>query len=67
MVIIYNNHFITVNKRDSQVQIKIKDMLDKFNKFSFNYQSEIGYDTLIQNVILKERINIMGSILVDYI
>ena len=40
-------------------------MLDKFNNFSYNYQSKIGYDTLTQNVILTEIINIMGITLVD--
>ena len=59
------NHFINVIKRDPQVQRKIKDLLDIFNKISLNDQSKIGYDTLIQNAILKEIINLMGSILVD--
>ena len=30
-----------------------------------NYPSKIGYDSLIQNVILKELINIMGSTILD--
>ena len=36
-------------------------MLDGYNKLPYNYQSKTGYDTLIQNVILKELINIMGT------
>ena len=36
-------------------------MLDKYNRLPYKYQSKIGYDTLIQNVILKELINIMGT------
>ena len=44
---------------------KIKYMLDKFNRLPHNYQSKIGYDTLIQNVILKGMINIMGTTIVD--
>ena len=39
-------------------------MLDKYNRLSYNYQSKTGYDTLIQNVILKEMINLMGTIIV---
>ena len=42
--------FINVIKKDPQIQIKIKDNLDKNNRFPYNYQSIIGYDTLIQNV-----------------
>ena len=36
-------------------------MLDRQNRLPYNYQSKIGYDTLIQNVILNELINIMGA------
>ena len=43
----------------------MKATLDKYNKLPLNYQSKIGYDTLIQNVILKELINLMGTIIVD--
>ena len=35
-------------------------MLDRYNRLPYKYQSKISYDTLIQNVILKELINIMG-------
>ena len=34
-------------------------------KLSLNYQSKIGYDTLIQNIILKEITNLLNIILVD--
>ena len=40
-------------------------MLDRYNKLPYVYQSKIGYDTLIQNVILKGTIYIMGSTLTD--
>ena len=36
-------------------------MLDRYNRSSLNYQSKIRYDTLIQNVILKELRNILGT------
>ena len=40
-------------------------MLYRYNRLPYNYQSKIGYDTLIQNVILKEVINIMGTTITD--
>ena len=40
-------------------------MLDKYNRIPFIYQMKIGYDTLIQNLILKELINLMGATKVD--
>ena len=57
--------FITVIKRIPKVQIKIKDVLDKYNRLPLIYQSKMGYDTLIQNVILNEMIKIMGAKIVD--
>ena len=57
--------FITVIKRDPQVQNKMKDMFDKYIRLPYNYQSKIGFDTLIQTVILKEMINLMGTTIVD--
>ena len=57
--------FVNVFRRDPKVQIKIRDILDKNIKLPPNYQSEIGYDTLIQNVFLKEMINLMSTIIVD--
>ena len=43
--------FLNVIKGDPQVQVKMKDFLNKCNRLSYNYQSKIRYDTLIQNVI----------------
>ena len=40
-------------------------MLDKYDRSPYNYQSKIGYDTLIQNVILKELINMMSTTITD--
>ena len=47
-------------RKDPKVRNKINDTLDRYNRLPYNYQSKIGYDTLIQNVILKELIKIMG-------
>ena len=57
--------FINVIKRDPKIQTKLKDMLDKYNRLLYNYQLEIGYDTLIQNVILEEIVNLTGASIVD--
>ena len=57
--------FINVTKNDLKVRNKIKDMLDRYNRLPYNYQSKTGYHTLFQNVILKELINIMGTTITD--
>ena len=56
---------LNVIKRNPKVQIKKEDILDKYNRFLYFYQSKIGYDYLIQNVIPKEIINLMSIIIVD--
>ena len=53
--------FINVIKKDSKVLVKINNILDRYNKLSLEYQFEKGYDTLIQNFIHKELINILGT------
>ena len=57
--------FINVFKKDPQVLIKIKEMLDKYNRLHCDYQSKIGYNTLIQNDILQENKNLLGTTIVD--
>ena len=57
--------FIIVIRRDQKVLMKIKKMLDKYIKLSPYYQSKIGYDTLFQNVIPKDILNLIGSAIVD--
>ena len=57
--------FINVTKEDARVQIKINDMLDGYYRLPLKYQSKIGYDTLIQNVIPKYLTNIMGATITD--
>ena len=39
-------------------------MLYKYTRLPYKYHSKIGFDTLIQNVILKEIINLMGATIV---
>ena len=50
------NAFIKVIKKDPRVQNKINVMLDRYMSLPFDFQSKIGYNSLIQNVILKEPI-----------
>ena len=57
--------FLNVIKKDRQVRVKINDMLDRYNRLLYNYQLELGYDTSIQNIILKELINIMATTITD--
>ena len=57
--------FINVIKKDPKVRIKINDMLNRYNKLPLKYQSKRGYDTLIQKVILKELVNILGTTITD--
>ena len=57
--------FINVDKTDPQVRVKINDMFDRYIRLPYDYQSKIGYDTLIGNVILKELINMMGTTIAD--
>ena len=40
-------------------------MLDRYNKLTYDHKIEIVYDNLIQNIILKELINIMGITITD--
>ena len=40
-------------------------MLDRYNRLPYKYQSKIGYDTLIQNIIPKELIIILGTTITD--
>ena len=57
--------FINVIKKDPKLRKKIDDMLDRYNRLPLEYQSKIGYDTLIQNFSRKELINVMGTTIRD--
>ena len=56
---------INVIKKDPQVRVKMNDMLDRFNRLPLKNQSKRGYDSLIQNNILEELINIKGTTIPD--
>ena len=57
--------FIKVIKNDPRVQNNINIMLDRYMSLPYDFQSRIGYNSLIQNVILKELINIMAMTIND--
>ena len=57
--------FINVLKKDPFVCMKINDMLDRYNRLTYDRKIEIVYDNLIQNIILKELINIMSIMISD--
>ena len=57
--------FVNVIKKDSNVRVKINKILDRYNRLPFKYQSKIGNDTLIQNDIPEDLINIMGTTIID--
>ena len=57
--------FIKVIKKDPRVKNNKNVMLDRYMSLPYDFQSKIGYNSLIQDVILKELINIMGIIITD--
>ena len=40
-------------------------MFDRYNRLTYDHKIEIAYDNLIQNIILKELINIMSIMISD--
>ena len=57
--------FVNVNKKDPLVCMKTNNMLDRYNRLTYDHKIEIVYDNLIQNIILKELINIMSIMISD--
>ena len=57
--------FINVIKKDPLVCMKINNMLNRYNRLACDRKIEIAYDNLIQNIILKELINIMSVMIFD--
>ena len=58
------NDFIIVVKRNPQVQIKRKNIPDKYNRLPNICQLKIVYETLIQSVNLEDMTNLMASTIV---
>ena len=57
--------FTNVIKKDPFICIKINNMLDRYNRLTYDRKIEIAYDNLIQNIILKELLNIMSIMIFD--
>ena len=57
--------FLNVIKKDLFVCMKINNMLDRYNRLTYDHKIEIVYDNLIQNIILKELIKIMSILISD--
>ena len=57
--------FVNVIKKDPLVCMKINNMLDRYNRLSYDHKIDIVYDNLIQNIILKELIKIMSIMISD--
>ena len=57
--------FINVIKKDPFVGMKINNMLDRYNKLTYDHKIEIVYDKLIQNIIPKELLIIMSIMISD--
>ena len=52
--------FVNVIRKDPFVCMKINNMLDRYNRLTYDHKIKIVYDILIQNIILKELINIIS-------
>ena len=57
--------FVNVIKKDHFVCMKINNMFDGYNRLTYDRKTEIVYDNLIQNIIIKELINIMSLLISD--
>ena len=57
--------FIKAIKKDPKIRNNINIMLDRYLSLPYEFQSRIGYNSLIQNVILKELVNIMSLMIID--
>ena len=57
--------FINVIKKDPFVCMKVNNMLDRYNRITYDHKNEIVYDNLIHNIILKELIKITSIMISD--
>ena len=59
------DNFIKAIKKDKKFCSNINIMLDRYMALPYEFRSRIGYNSLIQNVFLKELINMLCLIIVD--
>ena len=57
--------FIKAIKKDPKIRNNINIMLDRYMCLPYEFQSRIGYNSLLQNIILKQLINILSLIIID--
>ena len=57
--------FIEIIKQDDKIKNNILQVVDKYNKQSYETRSILGQKALIQSSIFKEAINIMGDTIND--
>ena len=58
-------NFIKAIKKDKRICNNKNIMLDRYMSLPYEFRSRIGYNSLIQNVILKELINMLSLIIID--
>ena len=58
-------NFIKAIKKDKRIRDNINIMLNRYMSLPYEFRSRIGYNSLIQNVILKELKNMLCLIIVD--
>ena len=57
--------FMNVIEKDPFVCMKINNMLDRYNRLTYDHRIEIVYDNLIQNNFLEDLININSIMISD--
>ena len=60
-----NGRFYKSYKKDPKIQNKVNIMSNIYKSLPYDFRSKIGYNSLIQNIILKELKNIMSLIIID--
>ena len=58
------DNFIKAIKKDPKICNNINIILDRYMSLPYEFRSRIGYNSLIQNVILKELIKILSLSLI---
>ena len=57
--------FIKAIKKDPKICNNINIMLDRYMSLPYEFQSRIGYNSPIQNIILKQLIKILSLLIID--
>ena len=57
--------FIKAIKKDPKICNNINLILDRYMALPYEFRSKIGYNSLIQIVVLKELIKILSLIIID--